>query len=93
VKELTTVLPRATDTALAVSHSATLEMAPGANLAAYVQAVSAIPMLSAEREQALAEKLFYEGCVASARELVLLTFGLLYTLRAATLVMGWPKPI
>lgn len=71
MKELTAVLPRATDTALAVSHSATLEMAPGANLAAYVQAVSTIPMLSAEREQALAEKLFYEGCVASARELVL----------------------
>lgn len=46
-------------------------MAPGANLAAYVQAVSAIPMLSAEREKALAEKLFYEDDVDSARELVL----------------------
>ena len=57
--------------AIAVSNTAALNMAPGANLAAYVQAVSAIPMLSAEREQALAEKLFYEDCVASARELVL----------------------
>ena len=46
-------------------------MAPGANLSAYVQAASAVPILSAEREQALAEKLFYEDCVESARELVL----------------------
>ena len=56
---------------LAVGHSAALAMVPGANLAAYVQAVGAIPMLTAEREQALAEKLFYEDCVESARELVL----------------------
>src|SRR6056300_50896 len=56
---------------LTVGYNATLAMAPGANLPAYVQAVSAIPMLSAEREQALAEKLFYEECVDSARELVL----------------------
>lgn len=71
MNELTALSPRVSETALAVSHSATLNMAPGANLAAYVQAVSAIPMLSAEREQALAEKLFYDGCVESARELVL----------------------
>lgn len=57
--------------AIAVGGSATLNMAPGANLAAYVQAVSTIPMLSAEREQALAEKLYYDECVESARELVL----------------------
>lgn len=57
--------------ALAVDSSAALNMVPGANLTAYVQAVSTIPMLSAEREQALAEKLYYEDCVESARELVL----------------------
>ena len=56
---------------LTVGYNAALAMAPGANLPAYVQTVSAIPMLSAEREQALAEKLFYEECVDSARELVL----------------------
>lgn len=56
---------------VAVANSAALAMAPGANLSAYIQAVGAIPMLSAEREQALAEKLFYEDCVESARELVL----------------------
>lgn len=56
---------------LTVGYNAALAMAPGANLPAYVQTVSAIPMLSAEREQALAEKLFYEDCVDSARELVL----------------------
>ena len=56
---------------LTVGNSAVLNMAPGANLGAYVQAVSTIPLLSAEREQELAEKLYFEGCVESARELVL----------------------
>lgn len=56
---------------IVLGNSAALNMVPGANLSAYVQAVSAIPLLSAEREQYLAEKLFYEDCVESARELVL----------------------
>ena len=62
-----------TDTtrALALPISAVLNMAPGANLSAYVQAVSSIAVLSAERERELAERLFYEECVDSARELVL----------------------
>ena len=54
-----------------VPNSAVLNMAPGANLAAYVQAVSGIAVLSAEREQELAERLYYDECVDSARELVL----------------------
>ena len=45
------------------------QMAPGANLAAYVQAVSTIPVLSAEREQELAEQLYYHENVEAAREL------------------------
>ncbi len=56
---------------IAIGHNAAFAMVPGANLGAYVQAVSAIPMLSLEREQALAEKLYYDECVDSARELVL----------------------
>ena len=62
-----------TDTtrALALPNSAVLNMAPGANLPAYVQAVSSIAVLSAERERELAQRLFYEECVDSARELVL----------------------
>ena len=60
-----------TQRALAVPNSAVLNMAPGANLSAYVQAVSGIALLSPERERALAERLFYEECVDSARELVL----------------------
>lgn len=56
---------------MAVGHGAVMSMTPGANLPAYVQAVSGIPILSAEREKALAEKLYYEECVDSARELVL----------------------
>ena len=60
-----------TSRALAVPNSAVLNMAPGANLAAYVQAVSGIAVLSAEREQELAARLYYDECVDSARELVL----------------------
>ena len=62
-----------TDTtrALTLPNSAVLNMAPGANLSAYVQAASSIAVLSAERERELAERLFYEECVDSARELVL----------------------
>ena len=56
---------------LALPTSAVLNMAPGANLSAYVQAVSSIALLSADRERELAERLFYEECVDSARELVL----------------------
>ena len=56
---------------LALPTSAVLNMAPGANLSAYVQAVSSIAVLSADRERELAERLFYEECVDSARELVL----------------------
>ena len=60
-----------TQRALAVPNSAVLNMAPGANLSAYVQAVSGIALLSPEREKELAERLFYDECVDSARELVL----------------------
>ena len=56
---------------LAVPNSAVLNMAPGANLSAYVQAVSGIALLSPEREKELAERLFYDESVDSARELVL----------------------
>jgi len=60
-----------TNTAVALSPSAILSMAPGANLGAYVQTVSAIQILSVDREKELAERLFYDNCVNSARELVL----------------------
>ena len=60
-----------TQRALAVPNSAVLNMAPGANLGAYVQAVSGIAVLSVERERELAARLFYDDCVDSARELVL----------------------
>lgn len=47
------------------------QMVPGANLAAYVQAVGRVPVLTPEREHMLAEKLFYDGDVQAARELVM----------------------
>ena len=47
------------------------QMAPGANLPAYIQAVSSIPVLSIERERELAEQLYYQDNVDAARELVM----------------------
>jgi RNA polymerase sigma-32 factor len=47
------------------------QMVPGANLAAYIQAVSSIPVLSVEREQELAEDLYYNDNLEAARELVM----------------------
>lgn len=47
------------------------QMVPGANLAAYVQAVSSIPILTAERERELAEDLYYNDNLDAARELVM----------------------
>ncbi|TXS93809.1 RNA polymerase sigma factor RpoH [Parahaliea maris] len=47
------------------------QMVPGANLAAYVNAVSSIPLLSAERERELAEDLYYNDNLEAARELVM----------------------
>ncbi len=47
------------------------QMVPGANLTAYVQAVSSIPVLSPERERELAEDLYYNDNLDAARELVM----------------------
>ena len=44
-----------------------LALSPGANLEAYVQAVNGIAMLSVEEERALAQQLFQEGDLDSAR--------------------------
>jgi RNA polymerase sigma-32 factor len=47
------------------------QMVPGANLGAYVQAVSSIPVLSVEQERELAEDLFYNDNLEAARQLVM----------------------
>jgi len=47
------------------------QLVPGANLAAYVQTVSSIPVLSADRERELAEDLFYNENLEAARQLVM----------------------
>jgi RNA polymerase sigma-32 factor len=46
-------------------------LAPGRDLEAYVQTVSAFPVLSPEEERALAERFYYENDLDAARELVL----------------------
>lgn len=53
-------------------HLQTVEwMAPGANLAAYIQGVNTIPVLSVEEERRLAEELYYHDDLEAARRLVM----------------------
>ena len=59
------------DKVSAPALAAVQRMVPGANLAAYIQAVSAIPLLTVERERDLAERLYHENDVQAARELVM----------------------
>lgn len=47
------------------------QLVPGANLGAYVQAVSSIPILTIEEEKKLAEDLFYKEDLEAARQLVM----------------------
>jgi RNA polymerase sigma-32 factor len=47
------------------------QMVPGANLPAYIQSISSIPILSAERERQLAEDLYFKDNLGAARELVM----------------------
>ena len=46
-------------------------LVPGANLQSYIQAASRIPVLSVEEERDLGERLYYQGDVEAARQLVL----------------------
>ncbi|MGB2064217.1 RNA polymerase sigma factor RpoH [Marinomonas gallaica] len=46
-------------------------MTPGQNLESYVQAVSTIPILSADEERELAERLYYQSDLEAARSLVM----------------------
>lgn len=46
-------------------------MTPGQNLESYIQAVSTIPILTAEEEQQLAERLYYHQDLEAARQLVM----------------------
>jgi RNA polymerase sigma-32 factor len=46
-------------------------LVPGGNLSAYMQAVGSIPLLTAEREQELAQRLYHHDDLEAARELVL----------------------
>ncbi|MDP1775757.1 MAG: RNA polymerase factor sigma-32, partial [Moraxellaceae bacterium] len=44
---------------------------PGANLGSYIQSVSSIPVLTADEERSLAERLHYDQDLDAARQLVL----------------------
>jgi RNA polymerase sigma-32 factor len=66
-------------------------MVPGGNLAAYSQAVSAIPLLSVERERELAEDLYYNGSVEAARELVMAH--LRFVVHIAKSYLGYGLPL
>jgi len=49
----------------------TLALVPQGSLEAYVRAANAYPMLTAEEERALAERLHYDGDLEAAKELIL----------------------
>jgi RNA polymerase sigma-32 factor len=68
-----------------------IPMVPGGNLAAYSQAVSAIPLLTAERERELAEDLYYNGNVDAARDLVMAH--LRFVVHIAKTYMGYGLPL
>ena len=53
------------------SLQAFLNNTPGADLEAYITAVNSVPMLSPERENSLAERLYYQDDLDAAREMVL----------------------
>jgi len=46
-------------------------LSPGSNVNAYVQTVGSIPILTADEERELAERLFYQNDLEAARQLVL----------------------
>ncbi|GAB3482647.1 RNA polymerase sigma factor RpoH [Azotobacter salinestris] len=46
-------------------------LVPGANLEAYVHAVNSIPLLTAEQERELADRLYYQQDLDAARQMVL----------------------
>ena len=56
-------------TSLSLSYASMAS--PGANLEAYVRTVNSIAVLSAEEERQLGERLFYEGDLEAARQLVM----------------------
>ena len=51
-------------------HAAQL-LVPGSNLNAYIQSAGSVPILTREREQELAEALYYQDDINSARELII----------------------
>ena len=61
----------ATTTAASTNVLALDALAPGKDLDAYVQTISAFPVLSAEEEKALAERFYYDKDLEAARQLVL----------------------
>lgn len=48
-----------------------LSLPQSGSIESYVQSISSIPMLSAEQEKSLADRLYHEGDVEAARELVM----------------------
>ena len=65
-------------------------LSPGANLEAYVQAVSAIPLLTPEEEKELGRRYFYENDLDAARSLVLAH--LRYVVHVARSYSGYGLP-
>ena len=80
-----------TQQAVAIPNSAVLNMAPGANLSAYIQAVGGIAVLSAERERDSLSGCITTNALIRPVSWCSPTSGLLSILRGAIPVTGWPK--
>ncbi|MDF2182424.1 RNA polymerase sigma factor RpoH [Neptuniibacter sp. CAU 1671] len=56
---------------MGTSLQAINNISPGRNLDAYMQSVATIPVLSVEEERSLADRLYFDGDVEAARQLVM----------------------
>ena len=68
-------------------------LSPGPNLEAYLQTVNSIAVLTSEQEQELAKRLYDEGDVDAARQLVIAHLRLLYMWQDHMPAMAFRKRI
>ena len=67
-------------------------LVPQGSIEGYIRAANEYPMLTAEEEKSLAERLYYDGDIEAAKKLVL-SHVLLFMLRGVIQVMDYRKQI
>ena len=67
-------------------------LVPQGSIEAYIRAANEYPMLTAEEEKSLAERLYYDGDIEAAKKISFITLTFCYfMLRVVILVMGLPQ--